>query len=76
MEKEIVTKQLIASSINNELKKDVIFSQDIHWQKSDDKGVNWYIQSKDDQLNQVLDTVKTHIDNIKLKFNINDEMQI
>ena len=76
MEKETVTKQLLASCINNELKKEVIFSQDIHWQKTDDNGVNWYIQSKDDQLNQILDPVKTHIDNIKLKFNINDEMEV
>jgi len=76
MEKETVTKQLLASCINNELKKEVIFSQDIHWQKTDDNGVNWYIQSKDDQLNQILDPVKTHIDNIKLKFNINDEIQM
>ena len=76
MEKETVTKQLLASCINNELKKEVIFSQDIHWQKTDDTGVNWYIQSKDDQLNQILDPVKTHIDNIKLKFNINDEIQM
>ena len=76
MEKETVTKQLLASCINNELKKEVIFSQDIHWQKTDDNGVNWYIQSKDDQLHQILDPVKTHIDNIKLKFNINDEIQM
>lgn len=76
MEKEIVTKQLIASCINNELKKEVILPQDIHWQKTDDNGVNWYIQSKDDQLNQILDPIKTHIDNIKLKFIISDEMQM
>lgn len=76
MEKETVTKQLLASCINNELKKEVISSHDINWQKTDDNGVNWYIQSKDDQLNQVLDPVKTHIDNIKLKFNINDEIQM
>ena len=76
MEKETVTKQLLASCINNELKKEVIFSQDIHWQKTDDNGVNWFIQSKNDQLNQILDPVKTHIDNIKLKFNINDEIQM
>ena len=76
MEKETVSKQLLASSINNELKKEVIFPQDIHWQKTDDNGVNWCIQSKDDQLNQILDPVKTHIDNIKLKFNINDEMEV
>ena len=76
MEKETVSKQLLASSINNELKKEVIFPQDIRWQKTDDNGVNWYIQSKDDQLNQILDPVKTHIDNIKLKFNINDEMEV
>ena len=76
MEKETVTKQLLASCINNELKKEIIYSHDIHWQKTDDNGVNWYIQSKDDQLNQILDPVKTHIDNIKLKFNINDEIQM
>ena len=76
MEKETVTKQLLASSINNELKKEVISSNDIHWQKTDVNGINWYIQSKDDLLNQTLEPVKTHIEIIKLKFFIQDEIQM
>lgn len=76
MEKETVTKQLLASSINNELKKEVISSHDIHWQETDVNGINWFIQSKDDQLNQILEPVKTHIEKIKLKFLIMDEIQM
>lgn len=76
MEKETVTKQLLASSINNELKKEVISSHDIHWQETDVNGINWFIQSKDDQLNQILEPVKTHIEKIKLKFLIKDEIQM
>jgi len=73
MEKEIVTKQLIATYINNKLHKDLITAADIHWKKPDASGANWYIEPKNKDLDETLQPVLTHVDDIKTKFRIKDE---
>ena len=73
MEKEVVTKQLIATCINNELHKDVLKAGDIHWKKPDSSGANWYIESKNKDIEQTLKPVLKHIKEIEAKFRINNE---
>ena len=73
MEKEIVTKQLIATYINNKLHKDLIAATDIHWKAPDTSGVNWYIEPKNKDLDGTLQPVLTDLEEIKTKFRIKDE---
>jgi len=73
MEKEIVTKQLIATCINNKLHKDLISAGDIHWKTPDASGANWYIEPKNKDLDETLQPVLTHVEDIKTKFIIKDE---
>ena len=73
MEKEIVTKQLIATCINNKLHKDLITAGDIHWKMPDASGANWYLEPKNRNLDETLKPVLTHVEEIKTKFIIKDE---
>jgi len=73
MEKEIVTKQLIATYINNKLHQNLVTVADIHWKMPDMSGVNWCIEPRNKELVKTLQTVQMYLEDIKTKFKIKDE---